>query len=93
VTLHDQPAAPKKGRGPANREHLRLGLALGLGGLVAVFAILNVDEVEVNWIVTTTSTPLIVVIVVSALLGAGIDRGLGVRSRRRKRRHDEARND
>ena len=81
------PAEPERsGRRRISPEHLRVGVALALGGLVAVFAILNVDDVEVNWIVTTTSTPLIVVIVVSALLGAGIDRGLGMRSRRRKRR-------
>jgi uncharacterized integral membrane protein len=78
-------------RRPALREHGRLLAALALGGLIAVFAILNLDEVEVNWIVTTSSTPLIVVIAVSALLGAGLDRAVSVRSKRRRRRLEDGR--
>lgn len=42
--------------------------------LVTLFAVLNLDEVQVNWIVGSWSTPLIVVIAVSAVLGALIDR-------------------
>jgi uncharacterized integral membrane protein len=38
--------------------------------LVIVFAVLNTNKVKVDWIVTTTDTALIVVIVVSFLLGA-----------------------
>ena len=38
--------------------------------LMIVFAVLNTDKVKVDWIVTTTDTALIVVIVVSFLLGA-----------------------
>jgi uncharacterized integral membrane protein len=37
-----------------------------------VFAVLNLDEVEVNWIVGTFDTPLIVVIAVSILVGAAL---------------------
>jgi putative membrane protein len=54
--------------------------------LVTVFAVVNVDEVEVNWLVGTWSTPLIVVIAVSALFGAALDSLLQVRSRRRAKR-------
>ena len=43
-----------------------------LGVLVVLFAVLNLDEVDVNWIVATWSTPLIVVIVVSLLTGAAL---------------------
>jgi uncharacterized integral membrane protein len=46
--------------------------ALVLGGLGVLFAVLNVDEVDVNWILGTWSTPLIVVIAVSILIGAGL---------------------
>jgi lipopolysaccharide assembly protein A len=37
--------------------------------VVALFAVLNLDEVEVNWIFGTAQTPLIIVIAVSFLLG------------------------
>jgi uncharacterized integral membrane protein len=56
----------------ARREQARTLAAVGLGGLGAVFAVLNVDEVEVNWILGTWSTPLIIVIALSILIGAGL---------------------
>jgi uncharacterized integral membrane protein len=59
---------PARGR----REQARTVAAVGLGGLGAVFAVLNVDEVEVNWILGTWSTPLIIVIALSVVLGAGL---------------------
>jgi uncharacterized integral membrane protein len=43
---------------------------LVLGALGAAFALLNLDEVAVNWIVGTWRTPLIIVIAVSVLVGA-----------------------
>jgi uncharacterized integral membrane protein len=43
-----------------------------LGGLGGVFAVLNLDEVGVNWIVGTWDTPLIIVIAISVLVGAGL---------------------
>jgi uncharacterized integral membrane protein len=54
--------------------------AFGLGGLGAVFALLNLDEVDVNWVLGTWSTPLIVVIAISFVLGSGV--GLLVGRRR-----------
>jgi uncharacterized integral membrane protein len=62
-------------------ERRRQALAFGLGGLVVLFAVLNLDEVDVNWIVGTWQTPLIIVIAVAMLLGAGI--GYVVARRRR----------
>jgi uncharacterized integral membrane protein len=73
-------------RGPANkpvgtddrkparrrREQARTVAAFGLGGLGALFAILNVDEVDVNWILGTWSTPLIIVIALSIVVGAAL---------------------
>jgi uncharacterized integral membrane protein len=41
---------------------------LVLAGVGGVFAALNLDEVEVNWILATWSTPLIVAMVVGAAL-------------------------
>lgn len=46
--------------------------AFALGGLGAAFAVLNVDEVDVNWIFGTWSTPLIIVVAVSMLIGAAL---------------------
>ena len=56
---------------PARRERARTIAAFGLGGLGAVFAVLNFDDVDVNWVFGTWSTPLIVVIALSFVLGAG----------------------
>ena len=45
---------------------------LVLAGVGGVFAALNLDEVEVNWILGSWSTPLIVVIAMSMLIGAAL---------------------
>jgi len=45
---------------------------LVLAGVGGVFAALNLDEVEVNWILGTWSTPLIVVIALSMVIGAAL---------------------
>ena len=55
--------------------------AVGLAALGGVFAAVNLDEVEVNWILGTWETPLIVVIALSMLVGAAL--GLLVSRRRR----------
>jgi uncharacterized integral membrane protein len=47
-------------------------VAFALGALAVLFAVLNLDEVDVHWIVGTWQTPLIVVVAVSLLIGAGI---------------------
>jgi uncharacterized integral membrane protein len=69
----NKPVGPD-GRKPARRrrEQARTVAAVGLGGLGALFAVLNIDEVEVNWILGTWSTPLIIVIALSILIGAGL---------------------
>ena len=52
-------------------EKRQLGV-LVLGGIGIAFAALNVDEVEVNWILGTWQTPLIVVIALSMVVGAAL---------------------
>ena len=47
-------------------------LAVSAGILLLWFVIANAQEVQVTWCVISTSTSLIVVILVSALLGAGV---------------------
>ena len=83
MTDPPRPAPPRQARrraptGPAPKrrpkllakENRRLLAGMVLGAVVAVFAVLNRDEVEVNWILGTWSTPLIIVIAISFLLGA-----------------------
>jgi uncharacterized integral membrane protein len=48
--------------------------------LATLFAVLNLDKVSVNWIVGTWRTPLIVVIAVSMLIGAGAGLLIGRRT-------------
>jgi len=69
-----EPQAEPLGRPSAKsrRERTSQIVTFGLGGLVALFAVLNLDEVDVNWIVGTGQTPLIVVIAASLLLGSGL---------------------
>jgi uncharacterized integral membrane protein len=55
--------------------------ALGLAGLGVAFAAVNLDEVKVNWLLGTWSTPLIVVIALSMVIGAAL--GFLVSRRRR----------
>ena len=69
---------PSSGRGReaarkrSRKESTRLVAVAAVSAVVALFAVLNLDEVEVNWIIGTFSTPLIVVIAMSIVLGAGL---------------------
>ena len=45
---------------------------LVLAALGIAFAVANFDEVKVNWILGTWRTPLIVVIALSIVIGAGL---------------------
>ena len=56
-----------------------------LAALAVVFAVLNLDEVKVNWIVGTWETPLIVVIGLMLALGTGLGYVLALRRRARRR--------
>jgi uncharacterized integral membrane protein len=75
---------PKSARGEKT-DRARLLASLLLGGLIVAFALLNTDKVDVNWILSTWSTPLIVVIAVSFALGLGAG-ALLHRGRTRRRR-------
>jgi uncharacterized integral membrane protein len=63
----------------------RVAAAAVLGGIATIFAVVNLDDVKVDWVVGSWQTPLIVVIAVSMLLGAGLDRMLVHRARKRRR--------
>jgi uncharacterized integral membrane protein len=83
VMLHGVNELPARtpGREPERRQRARLVASVALAGLGVVFAVLNLDEVEVNWIVGTWDTPLIIVIAISVLVGAALGY---VAARRRK---------
>lgn len=79
-----QTGKKKPKRKPGNTARLLAGLILG--GIVTAFALLNLDQVRVNWILGTWSTPLIIVIAVSFLLGAAAGSALHLEGRRRARK-------
>jgi uncharacterized integral membrane protein len=72
-------ALPKT-RSSKGEQARRIGLG-ALGALVILFALVNLDDVRVNWIVFTSQTPLIVVIAVAFALGGAA----GMLLRRQKR--------
>jgi uncharacterized integral membrane protein len=64
--------SPSRGAtgGRSRKEKARLVVAGTLGGLTVAFGLLNLNQVEVNWILGTWETPLILVIAISLLVGA-----------------------
>lgn len=85
TTASDSTAAdvPPGRRVSERRDRARLAAAGIIGALIAVFAIVNLNQVRVHWLVTTGKTPLILVIGVAFLLGILVDR-LAVRARRKR---------
>jgi uncharacterized integral membrane protein len=72
------------GRTPAERrQRARLISAAVLGAVVTAFALLNLDDVKVHWLIATGQTPLIVVIAFAFLLGVLVDR-LVIRAKRKR---------
>jgi uncharacterized integral membrane protein len=57
--------------------------AVAVAMLLLAFGLSNRNDVGINWLVGTTDTPLIIVIVVSAALGAILG-GAAVRGRSRR---------
>jgi uncharacterized integral membrane protein len=77
------PTESPRPAGPDRRDRARM-IALGvIGAVIVVFAVINLNSVEVHWLVTSGSAPLIVVIVLAFLLGVGADRLLVIRSKRK----------
>jgi uncharacterized integral membrane protein len=75
---HDEhPPAPR-------RERARLIAGVILGGLGLAFALVNLGNVKVDWILGSAHSPLILVIAVSVLIGVVIDRLAVSRARKRK---------
>jgi uncharacterized integral membrane protein len=70
------------------RERARLIAGLILAGVGLVFALVNLRNVKVDWVVGSAHSPLILVIAVSILIGAGIDRIAVSRARKRSKPPD-----
>jgi uncharacterized integral membrane protein len=85
--------APESGAGkrapgqpPAERRQRARVISAGvLGAVMTAFALLNLDDVKVHWLVASGQTPLIVVIAFSFMLGVLVDR-LVIRARRKRGR-------
>ena len=65
-----EPAHRSERPPPRRRDQVRQLVAGAATALVVVFALVNLDKVKVDWIVTTGHTPLFFVIGISFLLGA-----------------------
>jgi len=85
--LADRPSgSPQQAAKTApRRERARLIAAVILAALVTAFAVANLDDVKVNWLIGTGQTPLIVVIAVAIVLGILVDRLIIFRAKRRQR--------
>jgi uncharacterized integral membrane protein len=66
------------------RRQQRLVAAGVIGALVVVFALINLNDVKVHWLISTGQTPLIVVIALSFLLGIAADRLLLARAKKKR---------
>jgi uncharacterized integral membrane protein len=65
-------AGGPSGESPGKRERARQITLIALAVLALVFALLNSREVKVNFILTTTRAPLIVVVAACVAVGLAI---------------------
>ncbi len=76
----------EKGTGSSRstRERTRTGAMVVLAVVATLFAVLNTESVQVNWVIGSGHAPLIVVIVISLLAGILLTYMADRLSRRRK---------
>jgi len=63
-----------------------MGLGLAFGAFFVALILLNSNEVEVNWVFGTWSTPLSLLVAISVLGGVLLDRFFILRRNRRQAR-------
>lgn len=78
--ITEQDGAPRR---RTRGETARTGGMVLLAVIAALFAVLNLEDVKVDWIIGSGRAPLIIVIAISALAGVLIARLAGRRSRGR----------
>ena len=66
------------------REQTRTAALIVLSILITLFAVLNFEEVKVNWIIGSGHAPLIIVIAISLLVGIVLTHFAARRSSRRR---------
>jgi len=70
---------------PRNRGELaRRGALIALAVVVTLFAVLNLEEVKVDWIFGSSDAPLTIVIAISLLVGIVLTYGAGRLGRKRR---------
>jgi uncharacterized integral membrane protein len=69
----------------SKRELARTGGMVALAVFITLFAVLNLEKVEVNWIFGSGKAPLIIVIVISLLVGIVLTHFAEMRFSRRRR--------
>ena len=86
--MSDPTQAPDPTQTPEHRRNrrdlARTGALVLLAVLMTLFAVLNVKEVEVNWIFGSSRAPLIIVIVISLLVGILLTHFAELRYRRKQ---------
>jgi uncharacterized integral membrane protein len=70
-----------------SKDRARLYAGAVIGALLTAFALLNLDDIKVHWLIGTSHTPLFIVIVIAFLCGLAVDR-LIVRAQRRRAKVD-----
>jgi uncharacterized integral membrane protein len=76
----DRPAQAQK---RSTKELVRTGLAVALAIYFTLFAVLNLDDVQVDWVFGSGRAPLIIVIVISLLIGIVLTYFVERRSKRK----------
>jgi uncharacterized integral membrane protein len=77
------PQQPKRSK-RSKRETARTAGMVVLAVIITLFAVLNTESVEVNWIFGSGEAPLIIVIVISVLVGVVLSYLASVRAGRRR---------